>query len=304
MTPSGFRTIAPDGGTVVWQPPSMWRRRSVAPVLSPVTIGHYTAGDVELLDMETTGVMFSICLTAKPEAELRTDGGGWATVRMRTPLAYVVPGFSFSARWSMPLEWINVHFDPSWVAQSGLQTKGSSVPRRDLSDDLLTQAVRAIHEDALAGMPLGPLYAETLGAAALRRMAYLESRPQPKEYAHAALMRRAMEYIQDHFRDELTLLAVAGAVDYPGDLYAFIRSFKKAHGLTPHQYIIECRLQAARSLIASGQCGVTEAAFTCGFSTASHFSATFRKRWGISPSELKPGPVGFMRGEARESTAR
>ena len=98
--------------------------------------------------------------------------------------------------------------------------------------------------------------------------------------------------------------AVYGDTYYPGDLYAFIRSFKKAHGLTPHQYIVERRLQAARSLIASGQCGVTEAAFDCGFSTASHFSATFRKRWGISPSELKPGPADLMRGEARESTAR
>ena len=304
MTASGFATIAPDGSPVVWQPPSVWRRRSVAPVLSPVRIDHYTARDVELLDMETTGVIFSMCLTAQPQAELRTDGRGWATVRIRTPLAYVVPGFSFSARWSMPLEWVNVHFDPSWVAQSGLQTKRQSFPQCDLSDDLLTQAVRAIHEDARAGMPLGPMYAETLGAAALRRMAYLESRPQAKEYAHAAMMRKAVEYIQEHFRDELTLLAVARAVDYPGDLYAFIRSFKKAHGLTPHQYIVERRLQAARSLIASGQCGVTEAAFACGFSTASHFSATFRKRWGISPSELKPGPADLMRGEARESTAR
>ena len=68
----------------------------------------------------------------------------------------------------MPLEWVNVHFDPSWVAQSGLQTKRRSFPQCDLSDDLLTQAVQAIHEDARAGMPLGPMYAETLGAAALR----------------------------------------------------------------------------------------------------------------------------------------
>ncbi len=249
--------------------------------------------------METTGVLFSMCLTAKPEAELRTEGWRWATIRPRTPLAYVVPGFSFSARWSMPLEWTNVHFDPSWVARSGLQTKGPSAPRRDLSDDLLTQIVRSIHEDALAGMPLGPTYAETLGAAALRRMAYLESRPPAKEYAHAAMMRKAVEYIQDNFQDELTLLMVANAVDYPGDLYAFIRCFKKANGLTPHQHIIECRLQAARNLIASGQCDVTTAALACGFSTASHFSATFRKRWGISPSELK-----LRRAEAKESTGR
>jgi len=254
--------------------------------------------------METTGTMFTMYLTQRPQVELRVEGRGWATVHLRTPLTYVVPGFSFSGRWSMSIEWVNIHFEPSWVTQSGLQTKGQPGVRYDVGDDLLTQVVRAIHEDALAGMPLGPMYAETLGAAALRRMAYLESRPKAKEHAHTAMMQKAVEYIQDNFQDELTLLMVAQAVDYPGDLYAFIRSFKKANGLTPHQYIIESRLQAARHLIASGQCDVTEAAFTCGFSTASHFSATFRKRWGFSPSELKPGSTELRRGEARESTAR
>jgi len=272
-----------------------------------VTVDHFIAGDTELLDMETTGALFTIYLTPQVRAELRTEGRGWTTMHLRTPLTFVAPGFSFSGRWSMPIEWANVHFDSAWLARSGLQANGqlgASALRHDLNDALLTQIVRAIHEDALAGMPLGPMYAEALGAAALRRMAYLESRPRSREYAHAPMMQKAIEYIQGNFRDELTLLMVANAVDYPGDLYSFIRSFKKANGLTPHQYIIESRLQAARTLITSGQCDVTEAAFTCGFSTASHFSATFRKRWGVSPSELKPDPAIITRAAAKESIDR
>lgn len=303
----GFCAVAPDGSLASYQTPAMWKRRSIAPSLSPVTVDHFVAGDSELLDMETTRALFTIYLTPRVKAELRIEGRGWTTMHLRTPLAFVAPGFSFSGRWSMPIEWANVHFDPSWLARSGLQANaqfGTSALRVDLSDDLLMQMVRAIHEDALAGTPLGPMYSEALGAAALRRMAYLESRPRSREYAHAPLMQKAVAYIQDNFRDELTILTVANAVDYPGDLYSFIRSFKKAHGQTPHQYIIESRLQAARSLITSGQCDITEAALTCGFSTASHFSATFRKRWGVSPSELKPGSAILTRAEAKESTGR
>ncbi|MBA9855768.1 AraC family transcriptional regulator [Ralstonia pickettii] len=300
--------VAPDGSLASCETPAMWKRRSISPSLSPVMVDHYIAtGDVELLDMVTTGEIFTLYLTPRVKTEVRMEGRGWSTMHLRTPLAFVAPGFYFAGRISMPIEWVNIHFDPSWLAQSGLQTNGKAgdaALRYDLSDALLMQIVRSIHEDALAGMPLGPMYAEALGAAALRRMTYLESRPRPREYAHAPMMQKAVEYIQDKFRDELTLQMVANAVDYPGDLYSFIRSFKKAHGLTPHQYIIESRLQAARTLITSGQCDVTEAAFTCGFSTASHFSATFRKRWGVSPSELKPGPAILTRAEARESTDR
>lgn len=306
-TMRGVCTVASDGSRAGWQTPSMWKKRSMAPSLSPVAIDHYVAGDSELINMETTETMLTLYLTTQVKVELRSEGRGWSTLHLRSPLAYVAPGFAFSGRWSMPIEWLTVHFNPAWLTQSGLQTNerpGSIVPRYDVSDDLLMQIVRAIHEDALSGMPLGPMYAEALGAAALRRMAYLESRPRPREYAHAPMMQKAAEYIQDNFRDELALVTVANAVDFPGDLYSFIRSFKKANGLTPHQYIIESRLRAARHLIASGQCDVTEAALNSGFSTASHFSATFRKRWGISPSEIKPSPTLATQEEARESTGR
>ncbi|UDM49005.1 helix-turn-helix domain-containing protein [Cupriavidus sp. MP-37] len=300
-------TIAADGSRMGWQPPAKWRRRSIARSLAPVTVEHYIAGESEIIDLETTGTMFALYLKKPNALELRTPGGGWAPKRFRTPLMYVPPGFSFSSRWSTEAEWVTVHFNASWLARSGLETTGrfaSGTPRFDLSDDLLMHVVRSIHEDALAGMPLGPMYAEALGAAALRRMAYLESRPQAREYAHGPMMRRAAEYIRDNFRGELTLSTIAGAVDYPGDVYSFIRSFKKTIGMTPHQYIIESRLQAARNLITQGQCDVTEAALDCGFSTASHFSATFRKRWGISPSELKPASAILTRAEAKVSIGR
>lgn len=303
-TMRGVCTVAPDGSQMGWQTPLKWKARSHALPRSPVTVDHYIAGDSELINMETTGTMFTMYLTRQVKVELRMEGRGWATMHLRTPLTFVAPGFGFSGRWSTPIEWVTVHFDPTWLAQSGLQPnapRSPVVPRYDLSDDLLMQVVRAIHEDAFAGMPQGPMYAEALGAAALRRMAYLELRRRPREYSHAVTMQKAIEYIQGNFQDELTLAMVANAVDYPGDLYSFIRSFKKANGLTPHQYIIESRLQAARNLITSGQCSITKAALACGFATPSQFSATFRKRWGVPPSALKAGSAIVTQEEARES---
>ncbi|MGY4208019.1 AraC family transcriptional regulator [Burkholderia sp. PvR073] len=299
--------IAPNGTRGSWHPPQKWRRQPVAPSLAAVSIEHYIAGATEIVDLETTGPILGMYLQAPTTLELRTNGGRWAPTRIRGPLAYVPPGFSFSGRWSDEIEWITVHFDPSWLSRTGLQTAvwfASAALRMDVIDDLLMQIVRSLHEDAVAGMPQGPTYAEALGSAALHRMLHLESRPQAKQYTHAGMMHKAGEYIRANFQGPLTLMMVAEAVGYPGDLYSFIRTFRKANGLTPHQYIIESRLQAARRLIERGQCDVTEAALDCGFSSASHFSATFRKRWGVSPSELKPRSAIVTPEEARESTGR
>ncbi|WP_253577832.1 AraC family transcriptional regulator [Burkholderia multivorans] len=246
-------------------------------------------------------------LRAPTTLELRTNNGRWARTRVHGPLAYVPPGFSFSGRWSDEIEWISVHFEPSWLSRTGLQNDvwfTSAALRMDVIDDLLMQIVRSLHEDAVAGMPHGPTYAEALGSVALHRMLHLESRPQAKQHAHAGMMRKAGDYIREHFRGPLTLTTVADAVGYPGDLYSFIRRFRQANGLTPHQYIVENRLQAARRLIERGECDVTEAALDCGFSSVSHFSATFRKRWGVSPSALKPRATTARPAEARESTGR
>ncbi|MFM0504801.1 helix-turn-helix domain-containing protein [Paraburkholderia caffeinilytica] len=305
-TISYVRTIAPDGHRLNWTPPPGWKKQLVVPLPGPVAIDHYIAGASELIDLETTEPVFTMHLKALTTLEMRTDKG-WAPKPVRAPLAYAPSGFAASSRWSNDIEWLAVHFDSSWLARSGLLVSARTVPPEphfDVSDDLLMQIVRTLHEDALAGMPLGPTYSETLGAAALGRMSYLESKRQVREYTHARAMQKAVEYIRDNFREPLALVMLVEATDYPGDLYSFIRSFKKAHGLTPHQYIIESRLQAARDLIERRQCDVTEAALACGFSTTSHFSATFRRRWGFSPSGLKSRSAIVTREEETGSIDR
>ena len=47
------------------------------------------------------------------------------------------------------------------------------------------------------------------------------------------------------------------------------------------------RLEAATSLIQEGQLNLSEIAYETGFSSLSHFSRTFKKAYGRSPSELK-----------------
>ncbi|WP_165589111.1 MULTISPECIES: helix-turn-helix domain-containing protein [Burkholderia] len=155
-----------------------------------------------------------------------------------------------------------------------------------MSDDLLPQIVKTLHHDWLLGKPFGDAYSEALLAAAVHRLTKLAGAAEVRECGHAASIRRAVELIATCCHENLTLQSIADAAQYPGDLYSFIRYFKKVTGSSPHQFLVNERLERARNLIISRKCSITEAALRCGFASGSHFSTVFKKRWGVPPSCL------------------
>lgn len=67
--------------------------------------------------------------------------------------------------------------------------------------------------------------------------------------------------------------------------FHLIRLFKKSFGLTPHQYLIEKRLNRALELLP--KMPVNEVAAAIGFSDASSFGKAFKQKFGITPSLFK-----------------
>lgn len=65
--------------------------------------------------------------------------------------------------------------------------------------------------------------------------------------------------------------------------YHFIRAFRAATGETPRQYQIAARLRAAADRLVDTKAPITEIAFDVGFNDISHFNATFRRAFGVSP---------------------
>jgi AraC-like DNA-binding protein len=83
----------------------------------------------------------------------------------------------------------------------------------------------------------------------------------------------------------------------------FIRQFEVVFGVTPHQYRIHARLDAAKRLLA-GQHSVTDVCMEVGFSSLGSFSTLFARRTGEAPSvfrrrvrsmgDLHPGCLSLM----------
>src|SRR5690349_12028336 len=67
----------------------------------------------------------------------------------------------------------------------------------------------------------------------------------------------------------------------------FIRSFKKAFGETPHQYLLTRRLERAAALLRNTDYSVTEVCFNVGLSSVGSFTTSFRRAYGMTPTEYR-----------------
>ncbi|MEM6433772.1 MAG: AraC family transcriptional regulator [Cyanobacteria bacterium P01_D01_bin.115] len=65
------------------------------------------------------------------------------------------------------------------------------------------------------------------------------------------------------------------------------RGFRQVFGKTAFGYLHDYRMEQARRLLRAGELNVSEAARRVGFANRSYFAAAFRKKYGVSPSQMK-----------------
>src|SRR5437870_12455651 len=106
-------------------------------------------------------------------------------------------------------------------------------------------------------------------------------------------LRRVAQYVQDNLHRELRLAELSGLVHMSP--YHFARLFKQSTGVSPHRFLVRRRIEQARALLAAQTLPIAEIARSVGFRTPSHFTTTFRRVTGITPSVYRGG------GEARRS---
>lgn len=94
-----------------------------------------------------------------------------------------------------------------------------------------------------------------------------------------------VEHLETSLDADITLASMADFAEMaPAD---FIRAFAAAFGTTPHQYLIERRINRAKTLLSASVASITEISMSVGFSTPSHFATTFKQRVGVTPSAYR-----------------
>jgi len=101
----------------------------------------------------------------------------------------------------------------------------------------------------------------------------------------ASRLRRVTQYIRENLQRELRLAELSASVHMSP--YHFARLFRRSTGLPPHKFVVRCRIDAARTLLAARRSPIAEIAQLVGFRTQSHFTTTFRRVIGLTPSAYR-----------------
>lgn len=95
------------------------------------------------------------------------------------------------------------------------------------------------------------------------------------------------EWMEQHFQQDVSLDDLAGIAAMNSQ--HFLRMFKQAFQVTPHQYLIELKLKEARLLLENTDCPIGEVCRLIGFESVFSFSVLFKKRFGMPPSQFRAG---------------
>jgi len=95
------------------------------------------------------------------------------------------------------------------------------------------------------------------------------------------------EYIRRNYTSDISTAGIGQAIGV--SLYHLCRCFKDVTKVTIISYINLLRCDTAKTLLASGNYSVSEAAFMSGFQNMSYFTKTYKQYKGCIPSKEKAG---------------
>ena len=190
-------------------------------------------------------------------------------------------------------QWI-LEFDPATMRQRLTESLGGShlelIPHFDVTDSQLLRLLQTLYVDLCSGSPAGGLFGETVGAAlALHLAQHYSTRAGPAGQLTGGVaeksLRRVLEYIQVNLAGDLHLQELADVADL--STFHFAKLFKHSTGYSPHQYVLQRRLERAKELLRNPHISLSEVSLRAGFADQSHLSNVFRRFVGLTPARFR-----------------
>ena len=233
--------------------------------------------------------IFVVHIAGKPSVKT-WERDGWSETHSFPGCATIVPS-------GMPT---------GWLVDGELDVVTLSIGSADLEQaraaDRFKQMRFAFSDPlgvALTRQVLGELYAPAtperdvyvgalvgaLRAHMLRGPAGAETTEIPTSAFSAYRLHQVMNGILQHPEGEHSLEDLAAQAGVTPS--HFCRIFKKACGVSPHQYVMKARLDRAQELLSQSDTPLSLIAEALGFTSQSHFTRAFRQFTGRTPSEFR-----------------
>ncbi|RED49684.1 AraC family transcriptional regulator [Aestuariispira insulae] len=154
-----------------------------------------------------------------------------------------------------------------------------------VEDRLLSERIGRLHR--LLESEGCPLEAESLMLETLTHLVlhHGDQKPVPGRIGdESSPVAKVCDFVRDGLDQEFGLEDMATIAGL--NRYQLIRAFRKEMGMTPHAYVINRRVEAARGLLKNGVT-LSAAALDCGFYDQAHFSRIFKRVVGVTPGAYR-----------------
>ena len=215
-------------------------------------------------------------------------------VKLPGTLCFVPAGVQSGARSRSDFELVTCALDSTLVngidVELDRRPAGELRHRTNFQDRAARQLLKLLLADFATECPASRLYTDHLIHALAYRVLVLAKDVLPPGTTKPAsgLPNRILRLVLEKMRvsdDKLSLESLAQESGY--SRVHFIRMFKAATGRSPHNYLLNMRVERVRELLSNPALSLTDIALECGFSSHSHMTRAFRQFLGVTPSEYR-----------------
>lgn len=98
-------------------------------------------------------------------------------------------------------------------------------------------------------------------------------------------LQQAIDYIHTYLNRDLSLAELASVVNISPTYFAIL--FKQEMGISPHQYVIQQRVERAKVMLMKTDLAIADIALKVGFSSQSHLTQQFKRFTGMTPKQVR-----------------
>ena len=193
---------------------------------------------------------------------------------------------------------LNIHLRPKLVEQVA-EASEIDTARLNLMNHLGQQDLNLQHiamlllAEVRSGGMMGQLYIESLTQVLVVHLLRHYSEVAQiitsgnRSLTHTQLQ-QAIDYIQTYLNRDLSLAELASVVNISPTYFASL--FKQATGTSPHQYVIQQRVERAKVMLSKTDLAIVDIAIQVGFSSQSHLTQQFKRVTGLTPKQVRASP--------------
>ena len=215
---------------------------------------------------------------------------GWEKKHYATGGFSLVPyGEGNIIRWFIPINFMLITVDPCSFQQLLQWEQIPLAEQRGVADPTVLQLIREIKREVLLTESPGKLFWQSLTLCLSTHLAtkYLCTGKElfaPKGKLSSVQLKQVIEFCNASLKDDISLDDLAAQANL--STFHFARLFKKTLGITPHQFVLQLRIEWAKRFLKQNHLSHTHIAYELGFTDLAHFANTFKKVTGLTPSQF------------------